>query len=194
VGWFTSMYPVRLDLDEAGADEVWSGTGDPARAVQHISRRLEALPGNGIGYGLLRYLGERIDPTPGTEPQIRLNYLGRFGGSATENGAWETAPEAAQLRDAAHMARPMTHSLEINAMTLDTAEGPRLTVTWTWPTAVLDDGEADDLIDTWLKALALLANGSATGEPAPTSTEPAPLINLSAGELDRLASEWGDAR
>jgi amino acid adenylation domain-containing protein/non-ribosomal peptide synthase protein (TIGR01720 family) len=194
VGWFTSMYPVRLVLDEARADAVWSGTGDPARAVQDIARRLEAVPANGIGYGLLRHLAGRIDPAPGTEPQIRLNYLGRFGGSATENGAWDTAPEAARLRDAVHTARPMTHSLEINAMTLDTAEGPRLTVTWTWPTALLDDGEADDLIDTWLKALTLLADGSATGEPAPTPTEPAPLITLSAGELDRLTGEWEDAR
>lgn len=71
VGWFTTIYPVLLELPEE-AD--WS------RTVTAVKRRTRSAP-NGIGFGALRYL----DEGPGTEPLRRLpelpvsfNYLGRF--------------------------------------------------------------------------------------------------------------------
>lgn len=71
VGWFTTIYPVLLELP---------GEADWARTVTAVKRRTRSAP-SGIGFGALRYL----DEGPDTEPLRRLpelpvsfNYLGRF--------------------------------------------------------------------------------------------------------------------
>src|SRR6185312_8848317 len=43
VGWFTSQYPVVLEAGDAG----------PGEALVSAKERLRAVPGRGIGYGLL---------------------------------------------------------------------------------------------------------------------------------------------
>ncbi|MET9611076.1 amino acid adenylation domain-containing protein, partial [Streptomyces sp. NPDC006512] len=73
VGWFTSMFPVRLDAGSGG---------DLGRALKAVKEQLHALPDHGIGFGLLRYSG--VDPQAAAvlaglaKPQIGFNYLGRF--------------------------------------------------------------------------------------------------------------------
>jgi non-ribosomal peptide synthase protein (TIGR01720 family) len=50
VGWFTTRYPVRVDLGySADAD-------DPSRALTRVKEQLRAVPRQGLGYGLLRYV------------------------------------------------------------------------------------------------------------------------------------------
>jgi non-ribosomal peptide synthase protein (TIGR01720 family) len=75
VGWFTTIYPVALDVP--GGD----GQPDWRTVIKSVRRQLRAIPGNGIGYGALRYLGppaarERLAAGPG--PQIAFNYLGQW--------------------------------------------------------------------------------------------------------------------
>jgi non-ribosomal peptide synthase protein (TIGR01720 family) len=72
VGWFTSMYPVQLEV-RPGA-----GPGEALRAVKETLRR---VPGNGVGYGLLKYLGRpevsaRLRALPRAE--VSFNYLGQL--------------------------------------------------------------------------------------------------------------------
>src|SRR5204863_6104544 len=50
VGWFTTTYPVLLDLTGA------NGPGDALKAVKEQRR---AVPRSGIGYGVLRHLAPR---------------------------------------------------------------------------------------------------------------------------------------
>ena len=69
VGWFTSLFPVRLDLGSAT---------DPGAALKAVKEQLRAVPHRGISYGLLRYLTAEAVPTP--EPQISFNYLGQLDG------------------------------------------------------------------------------------------------------------------
>src|SRR5690606_23864204 len=49
VGWFTSTYPVALDLTDIDP-------ADPPAAVKAVKDQLRAIPDKGIGYGLLRHL------------------------------------------------------------------------------------------------------------------------------------------
>ena len=44
---------------------------------------------------------------------------------------------------------PLAHVIEINALTLDGADGPRLTANWTWAPALLDEAAVRDLAETW---------------------------------------------
>jgi aryl carrier-like protein len=52
VGWFTSIFPVLLDLGKASK---------PLEALRAVKEQLRAVPNRGIGYGLLRYLSGRED-------------------------------------------------------------------------------------------------------------------------------------
>ena len=56
VGWFTSLYPVRLDAEGIDLDDALAGGPALGRAVKQIKEQLRAVPDHGLGYGLLRYL------------------------------------------------------------------------------------------------------------------------------------------
>ncbi|MEV6977382.1 amino acid adenylation domain-containing protein [Kitasatospora sp. NPDC093806] len=78
VGWFTTRYPVLLDLPPA-ALPVPDGSPDGAdwRALARAVRgQLRAVPGNGLGHGALRRLSAEGLPA-GPFPEVVLNYHGR---------------------------------------------------------------------------------------------------------------------
>ncbi|QQQ79105.1 non-ribosomal peptide synthase/polyketide synthase [Saccharothrix sp. 6-C] len=76
VGWFTTVFPVTLEVPDGG----WR---DRVKAVR---RQLRAVPGNGFGYGPLRQHGRVPD---GGRPAVSFNYLGQFdGGSAESTGLY----------------------------------------------------------------------------------------------------------
>jgi malonyl CoA-acyl carrier protein transacylase len=72
VGWFTSIYPVILELPESE---------NIAYQIKSVKASLRKIPNNGIGYGLLKYL---TTSKAGKEmafnlsPQIVFNYLGQI--------------------------------------------------------------------------------------------------------------------
>jgi non-ribosomal peptide synthase protein (TIGR01720 family) len=72
VGWFTSIYPVVLDM---------SYENHLPRQIKEIKECLRRVPHKGIGRGILRYLtpGEHTDSIDFKWcPQIGFNYLGQF--------------------------------------------------------------------------------------------------------------------
>jgi non-ribosomal peptide synthase protein (TIGR01720 family) len=76
VGWFTTIFPVRLDVP-AGDGPDWRNL------IRSVRRQLRAVPGNGLGFGALRYLGsppvhDRLS-AGGPGPQVMFNYLGQWG-------------------------------------------------------------------------------------------------------------------
>ena len=56
VGWFTSLYPVGLDVGPIDLDEALAGGAAMGVALKRVKEQLRAIPGRGLGYGLLRYL------------------------------------------------------------------------------------------------------------------------------------------
>ena len=88
VGWFTAIYPVLLELEE---------TASLAEALKSIKEQLRRIPNRGIGYGLLRYLGEhdiaaQLEALP--EPQVSFNYLGQFNQSALDDAVFKWTTES----------------------------------------------------------------------------------------------------
>ncbi|MES1243275.1 MAG: amino acid adenylation domain-containing protein [Acidobacteriota bacterium] len=128
IGWFTAMYPVLLDLE---------GNAGPGEALIAMKEQLRRLPpGSGLGYGVLRYLGDesqaaRLHGLPRAE--VLFNYLGQMGGQMgsadpeTEGLAlFAQAPEPGGPALDPRGAR--SHLLEINAVVLD----GRLRAEWTY--------------------------------------------------------------
>ncbi|MFY9808631.1 MAG: condensation domain-containing protein, partial [Pseudonocardiaceae bacterium] len=75
VGWFTSMFPIALDVTTSDEPN-WRDL------IKSTRRQLRAIPGNGSGFGALRYLAspatrERLSVN-GLGPQIAFNYLGQW--------------------------------------------------------------------------------------------------------------------
>ncbi|MGD2088937.1 MAG: non-ribosomal peptide synthase/polyketide synthase [Candidatus Aminicenantes bacterium] len=72
VGWFTSQYPVLLEM---------SPTRNLSRAIKHVKETLRQIPNKGIGHGILKYLtpaDKKEGFMPGQTPEISFNYLGEF--------------------------------------------------------------------------------------------------------------------
>ena len=113
VGWFTSLFPVGLDKGRIDIAEVLAGGPSVGRAIKRIKEQLRAIPGRGLGYGLLRdmhpELKTRLAGHP--EPQIGFNYLGRF--SVDEGKDWSPAAQGASLVALADLEMPMAHLIFI---------------------------------------------------------------------------------
>ncbi len=77
VGWFTSTYPVFLDLSQIS---------EMGKSIITIKEQLRNIPNNGIGFGLLKYLNnkdsEKLKDLP--EPEVIFNYLGQFQTDSTK--------------------------------------------------------------------------------------------------------------
>ncbi|MFE2032055.1 amino acid adenylation domain-containing protein [Streptomyces scopuliridis] len=188
VGWFTDLHPVRLDPRVRDWADVWAGGPEAGRALKQIKEQLRALPDNGIGYGLLRYLNPQTGPALAglRTPQIGFNYLGRFPAAPKENGDWAVAPEADGLGGGVDPDMPVPHALEVNALTQDHTDGPRLTATLSWPGDLLSEQDAQDLAETWFRALDALA--AHAGAPAAGGHTPSdlPLVSLTQAEIDTV--------
>ncbi|KRR14094.1 non-ribosomal peptide synthetase [Bradyrhizobium valentinum] len=107
VGWFTTVFPVRLQ----------GGAGDDASLIKAVKEKLRANPNRGLGYGVLRYLGsedQRHALAQLAEPQIVFNYLGRFDGSVGASQRFAFAPESAGPSRSA--TAPLRGRLNINGL------------------------------------------------------------------------------
>ncbi|WP_446189244.1 amino acid adenylation domain-containing protein, partial [Herbaspirillum huttiense] len=103
VGWFTSVFPLRL-----------SGAGTPQQALKRIKESLRAVPEAGLGFGLLRQAGTL--PGSSSSPVI-FNYLGQFDASFDGTSGWRPAQEesgAAIDPDA-----PMQHEFAVEGQVYD---------------------------------------------------------------------------
>ncbi|WP_149830615.1 non-ribosomal peptide synthetase [Streptomyces tailanensis] len=154
VGWFTSVYPVRLDPGPVDPADAFVGGPGAAEAVRRTREHLAALPANGVGYGMLRHLNPRTrEVLAACEPaRVEFNYLGRFG--IPEETDWSYAPEDDAAADIGpEDAMREGHALEINVVTEDRADGPVLAAHWSYLEGLLPRETVQDLAETWFRAL-----------------------------------------
>lgn len=188
VGWFTTLYPVRLD----------PGPGsDPGVALKRVKDQLRSNPNRGIGYGLLRYIdvvgAAALAGLP--HPQLAFNYLGRFEVGADVEFA--PAGSVASLIPGEHPDMPLAHVLELNPRTEVGPTGPELVASWTWAGDLLTEVDVTALNDIWFAHLTALAELAARPDAGGMSTSDVSLDSISQTELDEfelfardLKSEW----
>ncbi|MEV4516217.1 non-ribosomal peptide synthase/polyketide synthase [Dactylosporangium sp. NPDC049525] len=166
-GWFTTLYPVAVDAGD--------GT-DLGASVKAVKDQLRAVPSQGLSYGVLRHLAGRSDLT--AAPQVLVHYLGRFG--AGDGRPWTEASTVAEDRDPR---MPLPRVLELNAVTFDTADGPVLSATFSWPAGVLDRAEVEALAGHWAGVLDAIAADPRVAGHTPSDF---PLTPLSQADVDRF--------
>ncbi len=162
VGWFTSVYPVRLDPGPVDLADALSGGPALDTAVAHVRDHLAMLPDNGIGYGLLRHLNPRTgqELARHAAPRLEFNYLGRF--AVPEETDWSYAPEEEAADVGPEPTMRQGHALSLNVAAEDHPDGTTLSARWSWPTAVLDRPDVTALAETWFTALRALVTRATT--------------------------------
>ena len=121
VGWFTTLYPVRLPA---------IGQGNPDEALRVVSEQLRRVPGKGIGYGLLRYLGEDAQLQRDLRMQdlpVSFNYLGQFDQLLADKEA-DFALASESIGPSHSPLARRTHLIEVSGMVV---EG-RLRMEWSY--------------------------------------------------------------
>ncbi|WP_327011383.1 non-ribosomal peptide synthase/polyketide synthase [Dactylosporangium sp. NBC_01737] len=175
VGWFTAIAPVRLDPGAVAWDDVLAAGPALAGAARAVKEQLRAVPGKGLGYGVLRHLRQELT---GPVPQILFNYLGRFPTGSAEDWA-PTGP----LREGVDPANPAM-TLEVNAFAADGPDGVTFTAALSFPAGLFAEDDVAGLAQRWLAALAALGRCADLAGHTPSDF---PLVRLAQRDVDDLA-------
>ncbi|HEU5349502.1 MAG TPA: amino acid adenylation domain-containing protein, partial [Ktedonobacterales bacterium] len=154
VGWFTAMYPVRLDL---------LPDTEHSRAVQVIKEQLRRIPHHGLSYGMLRNLcadlalKEQLTAIP--PAQVSFNYLGQLR-QATEGGLLDfPAPESVGPLRSPDALRP--HLLDIGAAIIQ----GKLRLDWTYSVRAHDRHTVESVASLFIEELRALIALCSSSEP-----------------------------
>ncbi|NDD17045.1 MAG: hypothetical protein EB092_08590, partial [Chitinophagia bacterium] len=157
VGWFTSIYPVRLDFDMIDLDAAYEGKAAAGYALRVMKEELRRTTDRGLGYGLLRWLneetGEELSRLP--QAQIAFNYLGRFEGSGEDkkkHSDWRLLQEGL-VGGEDDPARRRFHLLDVNAV-LDGSG--QLRIGWSYNPEAHQEGSIRDLAQRYQQVLVAL--------------------------------------
>jgi amino acid adenylation domain-containing protein/non-ribosomal peptide synthase protein (TIGR01720 family) len=192
VGWFTTMYPVALELPGGSSGADWGET------LKSVKEQLRAVPRRGLGHGALRYLaghgphhhgphhhGPHHHEPPGREPRISFNYLGQFDWAFGADGPFAAIP--AGLAAAEHPDETRTHLLDV----VGAIHERRLEFTWFYSDQMHRESTvwplAHELIDALREVIEHCARPGAGGR----TPSDFPLAGLDQTAVDRLA---GDGR
>ncbi|WP_053735801.1 non-ribosomal peptide synthetase [Nocardia sp. NRRL S-836] len=165
VGWFTSVFPVALDVP----------AGDWGDVLKATKERLRAVPRRGIGHGA-RY--------GGVQPSVAFNYLGQFDGTA---GGTAFRTVGGLSADAAPDT-PRPHLLDV----VGAVEDKRLKLTWYFSDEVHDESTVQRLAEAMSAALReIVAHCAQPGAGGRTPSD-FPLAGLDQAAVDRLAGDGRD--
>ncbi|WP_344820687.1 condensation domain-containing protein, partial [Actinoplanes cyaneus] len=193
VGWFTEQHPVRLSADAADLAGVRAGGVAAGRIVKRAKEELRAVPGDGLGYGILRFLDPETSPVLAALPSARIgfNYLGRLPEAADPAPDWGRVPDGDGYTDTSG-AIPAAHSLEVLGLVRDGAASSVLTLVLAAPRLMVAEAELRSLAGDWAAALSGLARhvsrpGSGGHTPSDFS-----LIKLSQRQIDKLEGAFSN--
>ena len=175
VGWFTSLFPVRLQV-EKGAD--------PGAVLKGIKEQLRAVPDRGLGYGVLRYLAgaEGLE----WQPQVSFNYLGQMDQAVSAGGWFEFSaePTGSGLSDSQQRGA----LLEINAG----VSAGQLQLRWSYSGELHEEASITRLAEGYLEYLRKLIAHCQRSAGGLTPSD-FPLAHLNDGELDTVVAQVGVA-
>ena len=184
VGWFTTAYPVRLDLTGVDVHETADGGAAAGTAVKTVKEQLRAVPDHGIGYGMLRYLDDegRVALAHLPAPQIVFNFHGR--------NTMPGAVTGVEFGGGLDPAQPVPALISINAAVVDTSDGPVLRAHLAYPTGAVARPDVSDLAEQWQHMLTGLARHVA--EPGAGGRTPSdlPLVRIGQEHLEELERRY----
>ncbi|AQA21191.1 D-alanine--poly(phosphoribitol) ligase, subunit 1 [Rhodococcus sp. MTM3W5.2] len=195
VGWFTSLFPVRIDVSGVDLDDAFAGGPAAGQAIKSVKEQLLAVPDRGIGYGLLRYMNADTAPQLSgfAAPQIGFNYLGRTGAfevtDEMRDMGWVPVGDGGVLGSALDPDMPVA-ALDINAVVSNSEGVETLSTVFDFATGVLSAADVDELAELWtgaLDAIARHASGPGAGGFTPSDL---PLVSLTQSQIERYEARF----
>jgi amino acid adenylation domain-containing protein/non-ribosomal peptide synthase protein (TIGR01720 family) len=175
VGWFTSVYPVLLDLESAA---------DVGSALKTIKEQVRRVPKRGVGYGMLRYLSpdpelaERLRQMPSAE--VSFNYLGQLDQALPENAPVALAPEfGGTMRSRRGQRR---YLLDVHVSVI----GNRLQVVCMYSDQVHRRETIERLAHSYLESLRAIIAHCQSPEGRGFTPSDFPLVDLNQQALDKI--------
>ncbi|MET9696664.1 amino acid adenylation domain-containing protein, partial [Streptomyces sp. NPDC006529] len=183
VGWYTTHFPVALDLP---GDRAWDGT------LKSVKEQLRAVPGRGLGYDALRFLSApgtpghalRSDPLP----QISFNYLGQWDGATGQDGLIRDRLPALGLDHALDEPRP--YLLDVVGM----VESGTLGFTWIFSAEVFEPSTVERVARQFLTELRALIAHCLLPDSGGATPSDFPLAALDQADVDRIAGRGSAAK
>ncbi len=183
VGWFTSHYPVLLDVEPEE---------DPGGDLRRVKETLRRIPRHGIGFGLLRLPSAREAaaelPSVGSGPELSFNYLGQFDTPGSESSLFGPAAESPGPSRS-----PLGHRRSLLAVVARISEG-ELRITWRFSAHRHRLSTIEELADSYVQALGNLVRHCRQTEAGFTPSDFGLATGLSQDELERIARRVGQAK
>ncbi len=201
-GWFTSLFPLALELPTPGqrGPQAGNGTGRSdvlGAALLAVKEQVRRVPRHGLSYGLLRYLAA-ADPAVADamrrlpRPAVSFNYLGDLAALVAADpasaipGPLRLAVEAPGALRSRSAQRP--HLLEITA----SVHAGALQVQWTFSHRLHRRATIEALAESFHSHLRRLIAHCRSVEAAGYSPADFPEANLNQEQLERLLQELND--
>ncbi|WP_459475345.1 condensation domain-containing protein, partial [Pseudomonas sp. No.117] len=177
LGWFTSLYPVCLAPEP-----------DLGRSIVAIKEQLRGIPRRGLGFGVLRYLGDAatrqaLQRLP--EPAITFNYLGQFADAAGEHADYAfSAGDTGANQDPQ---TPLGNWLTLNGQVFNGA----LSLTWTFGRNVFAPAVIEQLAQALRAELEGVVDHCCSRTQASLTPSDVPLAGFGQAQLDQLVATHG---
>ncbi|MTE22328.1 amino acid adenylation domain-containing protein [Streptomyces sp. TRM43335] len=177
VGWFTTMYPVALDVPR---------DADTGTALKSVKEGLRAVPRGGLGYGALRHLRPETGPRLPDLPQIGFNYLGQQDWDVPADGLLHAPRDG--LTGGMDRAADRPHLIDVVGRVVD----KRLEFTWAYSRGVHRRETVARLAAEMADELREIVRHCARPDAGGRTPSDFPLAPLDQATVDRLVGTGRD--
>ncbi|QHG14907.1 non-ribosomal peptide synthetase [Nostoc sp. ATCC 53789] len=178
VGWFTSIFPVLLKLEDRN---------DPGKVLKSVKEQLRRIPNRGIGYGIWRYLSldesDRNQLQVFPKAEVSFNYLGQFDQTQLATLGWKYAQESSGSIHSPKGQR--RHLLTVNGLVV---EG-RLKLEWQYSEHFHSWATVENLANEYIETLETIIAHCLTPEAGGYTPSDFPEVEFSQEALDELLAE-----
>jgi len=156
VGWFTAIFPVRLECPVRARHD--GPSYELIAALEATRQALETTPLAGLSYGVLRYMSEpgQVALGPYQTGAVCLNYLGRQARSHELGQPWRRVPETVPPKPRDDLMR-VAHGLEIIVALEDGSDGPDIVADWLYSPEYIAEPDVTEMVANWHEHIGKLA-------------------------------------
>jgi non-ribosomal peptide synthase protein (TIGR01720 family) len=175
VGWFTTIYPLLLDLPPGD---------DVVQALTHVQDQMAATPAHGFNYGVLRYGGKSVDvraqlaAMPAAE--VSFNYLGQWDALGHGRGPFAIQINGSELSRSPRNLRG--HLLEVSVIVV----GGQLRTQWIYSAQLHRRATIAQLAADFLARVQRLVDGDRRMAGAGLTPSDFPQAGLNQQQLERI--------